>query len=233
VLLALFPARAFADRPAGGSESMITEPSTLATDYMLGALSLWLAWRLRTNPGAASQRAVTLWSAALAAAAAGSFAGGTYHGFKTVLSDRIASAVWTTTTIAIGAAACLLLSAVLTAGVRAPARRWLLIAVWAQFAGYALWMLRHDAFVNVIVEYGSAMLVVVVLYIGVPALRRHPSARWIIAGIAVTFAAAAIQQSGFDVHSHLNHNDLQHLTQMVAVWLLYKGGAELRASHDR
>ena len=142
---------------------MMTEPSTLVTDYMLGALSLWLAWRLRTRPRAANQRAAALWSAALAAAAIGSFAGGTYHGFKTVLSDPIAGAVWTTSTIAIGAAACLLLSAVLTAGVRGPVRRWLLIALWAQFTAYALWMFRHDAFVNVIVEYGSAMLSIAVV----------------------------------------------------------------------
>jgi hypothetical protein len=111
---------------------------------------------------------------------------------------------------------------------RPEARRWPLVVVWAQFAAYALWMLRHDAFVNVIVEYGSAMLMVGLLYMSVPALRRHPSARWIAAGIAVTIVAAAIQQSGLDVHTYLNHNDLQHLTQMVAVWLLYNGGTELR-----
>ena len=130
--------------------------------------------------------------------------------------------------IAIGAAACLLLSAVLTAAVHGPARRWLLVAVWGQLATYALWMLRHDEFVNVIVEYGSAMLIIGLLYVGLPALSRHRSARWIVAGIVVTIAAAAVQQSGFDLHTYLNHNDLQHLTQMVAVSLLYEGGAELR-----
>ena len=207
---------------------MITEPSTVATDYLLSGLCLWLAWRLRTKALALHQRAVALWSAAFAATTAGSFAGGTYHGFRTVLSDPAAAAIWTTSTIAIGAAACLLLSAVLTAAVRRRPRRWLLVAVWAQFAGYALWMFRHDAFVNVIVEYGAAMLIIGLLYVGLPALRHHRSARWIIAGIAVTIAAAAVQQSGFDVHTHLNHNDLQHLIQMVAVFLLYKGGEELR-----
>ena len=207
---------------------MITEPSTLATDYLLGTLCLWLAWRLRMKPVAAHQRSVRFCAAAFAATAAGSFAGGSYHGFRTVLSDHVASAIWTASTISIGAAACLLLSAVLTAAVGGPPRRWLLTAVWAQFAGYALWMFRHDAFVNVIAEYASAMVVIGLLYAGRPALRHQPSAPWITGGIVVTFAAAAVQQSGFDLHTHLNHNDLQHLTQMVAVWLLYKGGEELR-----
>jgi hypothetical protein len=44
----------------------------------------------------------------------------------------------------------------------------------------------------------------------------------------VTIAAAAVQQSGFDLHRNLNHNDLQHLVQMIAVFLLYLGGAKLR-----
>ena len=207
---------------------MITEPTTLATDYVLAALCAALAWRLHAAAGATNQRAVGLWALAFAATAFGSFAGGTYHGFSTVLPGAVAAAIWTLTTIAVGFAACLLLSAALVAAVRPRARRWLLFGVWAQFAVYAIWMLWHDAFVNVIVEYGAAMLMTLVLQIATPRLRRAPSTRWIVAGVGVTIAAAAVQQSGFDLHKNLNHNDLQHLVQMVAVSLLYKGGTKLR-----
>ena len=81
------------------------------------------AWRLRAAARATSQRAVGLWSLAFAATAAGSFAGGTYHGFATVLPGHLARGLWTVTTIVVGLAACLLLSATLTAAVppdRAP-----------------------------------------------------------------------------------------------------------------
>ena len=206
---------------------MITEPSTLATDYMLGALCAALAWRLRSKVRGANRRAMRFWAQALAATALGSFAGGTYHGFSTVLPAQLARAIWAVTTIVVGMAACLLLSATLTAAVQRTSRRWLLFAVWAQFAIYAAWMLRHDAFVNVIVEYGLAMLFVLLLHLAAPRLRREPSTRWVVAGVALTFVAAGVQQSGFDLHRHLNHNDLQHLVQMVAVWLLYKGGSHL------
>jgi len=145
-----------------------------------------------------------------------------------MLPAQLARALWAVTTILVGLAACLLLSATLTAAVPRRARRSLLIAVWAQFAVYAAWMLRHDAFVNVIVEYGLAMLFVLLLHVAAPRLRREPSTRWVIAGVVLTFTAAGVQQSGFDLHRHLNHNDLQHLVQMVAVWLLYKGGSNLR-----
>jgi hypothetical protein len=195
---------------------------------VLSGICVALAWRLHAAARATNQRAVRLWAMAFAATAVGSFAGGTYHGFSTALPVTVAAALWTLTTIAVGLAACLLLSAALSAAVRPPARRWLLLGVWAQFVVYATWMLWHDAFVNVIVEYGAAMLLIVLLQIGTPCLRRAPSARWIVAGVAVTIAAAVVQQSGLDLHRNLNHNDLQHLVQMGAVSLLYTGGKMLR-----
>jgi hypothetical protein len=207
---------------------MITEPTTLATDYVLGTLCAVLAWRLQAAARRTGQRAVALWALAFATTGFGSFAGGTYHGFSTVLPARVADAIWTVTTISVGLAACLLLSAALTASVPSRQRRWLLVGVWAQFVVYAAWMLWHDAFVNVIAEYGAAMLLILLLQMATAGLRRAPSAPWIAAGVAVTIAAAAVQQSGFDLYRNLNHNDLQHLVQMAAVFLLYKGGAKLR-----
>jgi hypothetical protein len=206
----------------------ITEPSTLLTDYALATLCAVLAWRLRAAAEATRQRAVRVWAFAFAVTALGSLFGGTYHGFQVMLGERAAAVVWTLTTTTVGAAACLLLTASLVASVAPQARRWWLAIVAAQYAAYVAWMLRHDEFVYVIVEYGSAMLCVLALML-TPRMRRSEAGRWIVAGIGVSIAAALVQQSGFDLHRHLNHNDLQHLVQMVAVSLLYKGGAAL---HD-
>jgi uncharacterized protein DUF6962 len=206
---------------------VITEPSTLFTDYALATLCAALAWRLRAAALATGQRAVRVWTFAFVATALGSLAGGTYHGFQLMLPARVATAVRTLTTLTIGVAACLLLTAALLATIGQRARRWSLLIVWAQFTVYATWMLRHDEFLYVIVEYGLAMLCVLGLMVTRRA-RAGDAARWIVAGIAVSIAAALIQQSGFDLHRNLNHNDLQHLVQMVAVWLLSRGGLLLR-----
>ena len=207
---------------------MITEPSTLATDYVLGALCAALAWRLRARraPRTSGRSGCGRWHSRRLPSAASPAAPTTAS--ATVLPPELARAIWAADDDRVGMAACLLLSATLTAAVPRTARRWLLAAVWGQFAVYAAWMLRHDAFVNVIVEYGLAMLFVLLLHLAAPRLRREPSTRWVIAGVALTFAAAGVQQSGFDLHRHLNHNDLQHLVQMVAIWFLYKGGSNLR-----
>jgi hypothetical protein len=89
-------------------------------------------------------------------------------------------------------------------------------------------MIGHNDFRYVIYEYGSTLSIVLVLVAlgrvgGEPGVQGH-----IIAGIVVSIVAGALQQSGIDLHRHFNHNDLQHVVQMVAIWFLYEGGRRLR-----
>ena len=54
-----------------------------------------------------------------------------------------------------------------------------------------------------------------------------PAAPWLLASVAVSVMAGLVQRKGLRVHAHLNHNDLYHLGQLVAVWLLYRGALRL------
>ena len=49
----------------------------------------------------------------------------------------------------------------------------------------------------------------------------------IIFGIIITFIAAGVQQSGIALHEHMNHNDIAHFIQMVAMWCFYQGSMVL------
>jgi hypothetical protein len=53
-----------------------------------------------------------------------------------------------------------------------------------------------------------------------------------VGGILLSFVGAAIQQSGFSLHQHFNHNDLFHIVQMGAFYLLYRGGKVLGAERE-
>ena len=217
----------------------MTEPMTLLTDYLLGGLSFRFASRLVRSPevaGAAGVNhasgtscvAVRLWGFALAGVAAAAFAGGTYHGFARELGALTAGILWKLTTISMGVASFFLLASTFTASFRPPVRTWLVAAAVVKLAVYVVWMLGHDDFAYVIYEYGSTLMVVFALSAAgcVQGSRGH---RWrIIGGIAVSIAAALLQQSGVRVHRHFNHNDLMHVVQMAGVWLLYQGGARLR-----
>jgi Family of unknown function (DUF6962) len=205
----------------------ISEPTTLATDYILGTLSGVFGVLLLRRNWSPRQRAVTLWAAALLAAAAGSFVGGTYHGFQSALGANAAT-VWTLTTISMGLASFLLLAAALTAAFSGRSRTWLLGLAAVKLCVYVAWMLGHDEFRYVIYDYGSTLAILLIL-VATGQTQGVAGHRALIAsGILVSIAAAVVQQSGLRLHQHFNHNDLMHVVQMGGVWLLFKGGAGLR-----
>jgi hypothetical protein len=51
--------------------------------------------------------------------------------------------------------------------------------------------------------------------------------QWLVAGILVTLAGAAVQQSGFP-RGDFNHNDAYHLIQIVGLYFFYRCGLTLR-----
>ena len=206
----------------------ISEPMTLATDYLLGTLSGLCAVLLVKHNGPLRQTTIRLWGLALMAAAMGSYAGGTYHGFQHALSVPVAAVLWKVTTISMGVASFLLLVAGVSAASSGQVRRWLIVGAVLKLAFYVVWMLGHDEFRFVIYDYGSTLAILMLLVI---AGRTHGVSghrAYIGSGILVSIAAAGVQQSGIRLHHHFNHNDLMHVVQMGGVWLLYKGGARLR-----
>jgi hypothetical protein len=206
----------------------ISEPTTLVTDYLLATLSEVAGVLLLGQNRTVRQTCITLWAMALMAVALASYAGGTYHGFQQLLSPGVAAVLWKLTTISMGAASFLLLAAAFTAAVSGQGRRWLIGIAAAKFGVYALWMLTHDDFRYVIYDYGSTLVVLLLLVMTARTTGASGHRRYIASGILVSIAAAMVQQSGIRLHEHFNHNDLMHVVQMGGVWLLYKGGTGLR-----
>jgi hypothetical protein len=181
----------------------IHEPMTLATDYLLTIAAAVFAIRLwRTN---------RQWALAFLFTAAGSFFGGTYHGFAPVVGVLTANVLWKLTVFSIGLASFFL---VLGSG------RALLLVALVKLIVYMSWMTVHSEFVWVVIDYGIALLIVGVVQL----VRRGPSTPWVIGSIVVSVLGALVQMSRLTLHEHFNHNDLYHVIQLVALWLLYRGG---------
>jgi len=179
---------------------------TLATDYLLTIAAAVFAARLwRTN---------RMWALAFLFTACGSFFGGTYHGFVPVLAPPVAAALWKATIYSIGLASFFLL---------AGSSRALVVVALVKFIIYASWMITHDDFTWVIVDYGVTLLIVAIVV----------RSRWVIGSIVVSVIGALVQQSRFALHRHFNHNDLYHVIQLVALWLLYRGGRLMNPSTER
>jgi hypothetical protein len=197
---------------------MITEPSTMLTDYALAGVTCWLAWRLCRR--IESQASRIGWIVAFAALALTALAGGTYHGFRLP--------VWKATVFLAGIISFAMVAGSAIATTAGPLRAVLLVLAGVKLVVYGIWMLAHDDYVYVIADTGAALAVVAVLHGW--ALARHPdvASRWILAGVAVSLLAAGVQASGFDLHRQLNHNDLYHLIQIAAMALFYRGVRVMR-----
>ena len=205
---------------------MISEPSTLLTDYALAALTFALAWRLRSR--LEGQRARAFWAVALLALALAALLGGTYHGFAPSLGELARLLLWKATVLSIGVAAAAMIAGSAAAAARERLRRSLTVFAAAAFVAYGAWMLFHNAYVFVVIDTAIAIVLVALLHGGSAEARRLPGSSWMLAAAAVSAIAAAIQASGFALHRHFNHNDLYHVTQMAAMGMFYAGVRRLR-----
>jgi len=190
----------------------MTEPVTAITDWILGAFTLALAWRLRR-----------FWRLAFIAAGVASLAGGVYHAFVLRLPYWLGESLWKVTVWSIGTAALYLVIAASTVCLSPRAARTMSTIALVQWITYFLWMFSHDEFVWVIADYAPSMICVVVIY-AIGYRRQREAAPFVFAGIGVAIVAAGVQASSLQVGA-FNHNDIYHLIQMGSMWLLYKGGA--------
>jgi uncharacterized protein DUF6962 len=191
----------------------IQEPMTLATDYLLAAACGCFSMLLFRMKSAATG----WWCIAFAAVAAAALAGGTHHGFPSFHPH----ALWKTTLVAAGAASCaMVIAAAVATRVGPQLFFWLAVLKLAAYLG---WIASHDDFLAVVIDSGSALLVVATLH----AIRGDAAWRWMIGGVAVAVAAAGVQAMRLAPHPHFNHNDLYHVIQIAAMWLFYRGARQI------
>ena len=190
---------------------MISEPMTLATDYILAAVAALMGVLiLRAAGGEDSRR---WWGIAFIALALGAALGGTHHGFRL-------EALWKPTVLVLGVASAAMVAGSALATTRGMWRIGLIALAGAKLAVYWAWVWRDDRFIWAVADTGSAFALIALAHLFA---WRRPGSRWIVAGVAVSIAAAAVQASGVDLHRHFNHNDLYHLVQLGALVLYYRG----------
>jgi hypothetical protein len=206
----------------------ITEPMTMITDYVMGALALVLAMRLIGDATAGRQLSGRLWAAALLMTAAAAFLGGTYHGFIQWMPGAAGRAMWKATLLATGVGSACLLAAAVVAATTGALRRALVAVVVVKLLVYIWTIATKDRFILVMADYGSALVAVALAAWLLRPSGLTPAAWWIAGGVAVAVVAGVIQWAHLAPHARFNHNDLFHVVQMASLYLLYRGGLLLR-----
>jgi hypothetical protein len=200
----------------------IHEPATLITDYLLAGFTAVLATRLFRAARQGGSRAQWWWGIAFSATAVASTFGGSVHGFPEALGSA-RPLVWLVAMESLVLAGYAVVRGTVSgSALSAAAQRRGSLAALVLYAAVAVWVMQDPRFVRAIVAYASALAVLVALQSG--ALRRgDEAARWMLGGVAISVVAAVIQQAKLAPHPRFNHNDLYHVVQALAVWLLYKG----------
>jgi hypothetical protein len=206
----------------------ITEPMTMITDYVMGALAFVLAMRLLGDATAGRQLSGRLWAAAFVMTAVAAFLGGTYHGFIQWMPGVAGRVMWKATLLATGIGSACLLAAAVSAATAGSLQRALVAVVVVKLLVYAWTIATKDHFILVIVDYGTALIAIALAAWFIRPSGLTPAAWWITGGVAVAVVAGAIQWAHLAPHVHFNHNDLFHVVQMASLYLLYRGGLLLR-----
>lgn len=215
-----------------GPTTMLREPATTLTDYLLMVeCAAFAALLARRASGGFLRAAFVVLFASVALA---SFTGGTVHGFFPEVSSAGNRLLWPLTLLAIGvtAAAMLAIAAHLGLGrARGPMAAWLAGALWV---AYALVVVRGNReFYVAIAAYLPAMLLFMAVLARRWLQRRTPGVSAGLAGMLLALFGAVGQQAGIGLHPvYFDHNTVYHLVQAVALYLLYRCGIELIGAPD-
>jgi len=207
----------------------IHEPTTMLTDLTITVVALLLARKLLFDDRHNRYRSRFLWGIAFLFIGLGALLGAVSHGLAAYLGDAADTAIWKGTVYSIGLSMVFALGGTLDgAPLAAGVRRffWLLNVI--AFLVYAIWMIGHDDFLYVIYHYVPAMLLIAAIQVWALFGKESDGASWVLAGVGVTLFGAVVQQSGFSLHTHFNHNDLFHVIQVIGLLLFFRGISRLR-----
>jgi hypothetical protein len=218
---------------AAGLNAAIFEPLTAFTDAVL---AVWVTfWAALLFCRANNSRPVVLWAWAFLASAVSSLAGVAFHGARIVfplyfgMATTPFSVVWKIGTVSASVAILCIGCAAAIVWLRPGARRIALALLFVEFVcclGAMFFLAPPQSNSFNVVLFDSAPVLIALLIGSALHWNDRPS-RWIAAGVLTAFVAGGVQASGWHKGHPPDCNDIFHLIQMAAMYLLYRGGALL------
>ncbi|MFQ6677088.1 MAG: hypothetical protein ACE5D0_02105 [Fidelibacterota bacterium] len=205
------------------NKPLIYEPMTAFTDLLIFALGLYFARELY-GIYTTKMYDVHLYFMLvfLFMGFAGLF-GALSHGIGPHFPGGVHSFFWMMALYSIGLTTFTMLMGGLFHVVSHQTMEWLKWFPFLALILYLIFITRHDNFGTVVKFYIPAMILLLMLMLYSLLRFQSNGTGWIIVSILVSFAGAAVQQSGFSMHRHFNHNDIYHVIQMGSMYLLYRG----------
>ncbi|MEO8631560.1 MAG: hypothetical protein ABI612_26220 [Betaproteobacteria bacterium] len=205
---------------------------TLVTDLLLASFTLWLGWGLYQEARRLKDRAIALWLGAFCASGVSVVLNGLWHAFSEQQqeADWVSSLLWSSATVLAVTSSLLFLLAIVRVYTGGRVRAIIGGVAVAKFALLGLWIALNNRFGLIIYDTVLTMLIILVLSTWGAWIRATPFAPWVLAGVMISMLATLFQQGRVAMHPRFDHNDLYHVTQMLAIYYLYRGGMLLRDS---
>jgi hypothetical protein len=205
----------------------ITEPTTVATDVLLGGVAFVLGARLAYAGAAEGSVAASALALSMLAAAFSAAFGAAAHGLDPRIDRLQRDRAWRLTLYALGIVSVGALASVAFFAAGGGVRKAILVAAGIKLVAYVVRVARRPEFRVAAADYGGALAVLLAAAVYAAWRWRSPSSPWLVAGGLVSVIAGLVQIRRLALHRHFNHNDLYHVTQMVALYLFYRAGVLL------
>lgn len=198
----------------------------MATDWLMAAFAgYWAVSLIGTGVERGGDGVPTLvWGFTFVATALAALLGGVVHGFASRMGPAPTAQLWRATLYLVALGNAGMLGAVLLVFPATPLRAIGLGLVVVKLVAASVLLARAPVFRTALADHAAALAAVLVLQGVLWVTSPAPSAPWIVGGVAVSAVAGGIQAAGIAPHPRFNHNDLYHLVQIGALWLLYRGG---------
>lgn len=202
----------------------LTEPAVALTDFALAIECV--VFVLLLARGDASDRTLRLWFIVFfASAGLASVLGGSVHGFFPDKSSDSRRILWQATLLAIlvtALAAWNIGAGLLLTERNATVVRRFTILQLVIFS-FVVMFVKPEFYIAISAYLPATLFLLIGLIVGYRS-RRLPALRWGIAGLGLTFLAAAVQRLNIAIHPHyFDHNALYHVIQGAGLWMIFLG----------
>lgn len=194
------------------------EPVTALTDFLLAGVSVILGWRLFQSGQLTQHESKQYWGVAFMCIALAALLGGISHGFISPLYPVLKLSNWRATLIYIGLANFCFSAGAISAVLYNRWRQIMLSASVSMAAVYVLAMAFAYDFRVVMAHYAVCMSMTIVLCVQIRSGRT-----WLQGGFWLSIGATLLWQLRWPSCVYFNFNDLFHVLQIIAIYLIYRG----------
>jgi hypothetical protein len=205
------------------------EFSAMLTDYVLAVICFVFAFILFRAQNGKTTILKWLWIIFFTSIALGAIAGGSVHGFCGDETSPACKLLWLGALVILGltTTSCWILGGVLWMGEQTW-KRWFCFAS-ILFVVYALiLMVFSQNFLVAIINYFPPLIFLLIISVRGYIKTKAVAYRQVIAGILLSFFAAAIQQAHIGINPiYFDYTSTYHLLEAIALFLMFKGALVL------